>query len=151
MSANLDLVRRIFAAWECGDYRSADWAHREIEFVVADGPEPGSWRGLAGLTKGTRTWLSMWEDFHYTADRYFELDAERVLVLIKCGGRGKTSGLDIGEMRAEAAVLLHMCGGTVTKLVHYWDRERAFADLGLKSRRCRRRGHDDQLVVTHDG
>jgi ketosteroid isomerase-like protein len=133
MSENLDLVRSIFAAWERGDYRSADWAHPEIEFVVAGGPEPGSWRGLAGLTKGTRTWLSVWEDFHYTTDRYRELDAQRVLVLIECGGRGKTSGLDLGEMRAEAAVLFHVCGGTVTKLVHYWDRDHALADLGLEA------------------
>jgi hypothetical protein len=35
-------------------------------------------------------------------------------------------------MPAEAAVLFHMCGGTVTKLVHYWDRDHALADLGLE-------------------
>lgn len=131
-SANVELVQSICAAWERGDYRSAEeWADREIEFVVADGPEPGSWNGLSGLTDGTRKWLSMWEDFHYRVDEYRELEADRVLVLIQCGGRGKRSGLDIGEMRADAAVLFHVRGGAVTKLVHYWARERALADLGL--------------------
>lgn len=41
-SANVELVRSIYAAWEHGDFSSTEWACPEIEFVVADGLHPGS-------------------------------------------------------------------------------------------------------------
>ena len=132
-SANLDLVRSIFAAVERGDVSSAEWAHPEIEYVIADGPSPGTWTGLAGMAEGTRDYLGAWEDFRAEVDAYRELDDERVLVLIHYHGRGKASGVDLGEIGATSAQLYHVRDGKVTRWVSYWDRERAFADLGLAS------------------
>jgi ketosteroid isomerase-like protein len=132
-SANLDLVRSILAAWERGDYSSAEWAHPEIEFVLADGPSPGSWTGLAGMTEGTRDWLNAWEGFRHEVDEFRELDGERVLVLAHYSGRGKTSGLDVGQTRAKGANVFHVRDGKVTRIVYYLDRENALANLGLAS------------------
>ena len=131
-SANLDLVRSIYADWERGDFRSVEWAHPEIEYVFAGGPEPGSRTGLTGMAEGWRKWLSAWEDYRVEADEFRELDQERVLVLSHYSGRGKTSGLEVGQMRTDGATLFHMRDGKVSRFVGYWDRERAFADLGLK-------------------
>jgi len=132
-SKNLDLVRSILAAWEQGDFSRAEWAHPEIEYVFADGPSPGSWRGLAGMAEVWRDWLSAWEDMNVEAQEYRELDDERVLVLSRYSGRGKTSGLELGQMGAKGATLFHIRDGKVTRFVGYWDRERALADLGLTS------------------
>jgi ketosteroid isomerase-like protein len=129
-SANLDLVRSIFAAWERGDFSSAEWADPEIEFVIPDGPSPGSWRGLAGMTEGFRDFLSAWEELGGEAEEYRELDGERVLALFHRSGRGKTSGLDLGQLRSNAAALFHVRNGKVTRLVLYLDADRALADLG---------------------
>jgi ketosteroid isomerase-like protein len=131
VSANLDLVRSIYAAWERGDFSSADWADPEIEYVIADGPEPGRWSGLAGMTEGARVNLNAWEEYRVEAEEYRELDAERILVLLDFSGRGKTSGLELRHVRTQGAQLFHLRGGKVTTHTHYWDRERAFADLGL--------------------
>jgi ketosteroid isomerase-like protein len=130
--ANLDLVRSIYAAWERGDFSSVEWAHPEIEFVIAGGVAPGSWRGLTGMTDGYRAWLNAWKEFRVEAEEYSELDDERVLVLNYFTGQGKMSGLDIGQLRAEGASLLHIREGKVARIVLYAERDRALADLGLK-------------------
>jgi ketosteroid isomerase-like protein len=130
VSANVDLVRSIYATWEGGEYGSAEWAHPEIDFVIADGPAPGRWKGLAGLAEGARDQLNAWQGVRFEADEYRELDDERVLVLMHFSARGKKSGLEIGQTRTDGATLFHVRGGKVTRYVFYWDREHAF-DLGL--------------------
>ncbi len=94
---NVEVVRLIFAAWERGDFSSAEWAHPEIEYVLADGPEPGSWRGIAEMAEGWRNFLDAWEEWRGEVDEYRELDDERVLVLFRLIGRGKTSGMELGQ------------------------------------------------------
>jgi ketosteroid isomerase-like protein len=131
-AANVALVRSIVAAHEGGDYSATEWAHPEIEYVIADGPSPGRWRGLAGMTGAVREFLSAWDECRVEADEYRELDDQRVLVLTHRSGRGKTSGLEVGQLRSRAADLFHVRDGKVTKYVAYWDRDRALADLGLK-------------------
>jgi hypothetical protein len=130
-SQNIELVRSICADWERGDYSSAEWAHPDIEFVRADGPEAGTWRGFAGLAEGTRYRLSAWEGFRVKADDLRQLDDNRVLVLGRLSGRGKTSELELEQLQATAAVLFEVGSSQVTRLVVYMDRERALADLGL--------------------
>jgi ketosteroid isomerase-like protein len=61
-SANLDLVRSIYAAWERGDWSSMEWADPEIELVAADGPAPSARTGAGGVAEGWRSFLSAWED-----------------------------------------------------------------------------------------
>jgi ketosteroid isomerase-like protein len=132
-SANLELVRSIYATWERGDYGSAEWAHPEIEYVIADGPSPGSWTGLAAMAEGVRDALGAWTDIRQEAEEYRELDAGRVLVFTRWFGRGKTSGLELGQMRTRGADVFHVRDSKVTRLVTYFDRNCALADLGLAS------------------
>jgi ketosteroid isomerase-like protein len=128
---NVEIVRSIYAAWERGDYSATEWLHPEIEFVMVGGPSPGTWTGLAGMAEGTHEFLSAWENLRAEPEEYRELDGERVLVLIHHRGRGKTSGLELAQMQTKNATLFHIRAGKVTRLVVYWDRERALADLGL--------------------
>src|SRR5947208_13340114 len=88
-SANMELVRSLYAAWERGDYSSAEWAHPEIEWVIADGPDPGMWTGIAGMAEGFRSSMGVWRDVRAEVEEYREIDDERVLVLEWRRARGK--------------------------------------------------------------
>jgi ketosteroid isomerase-like protein len=131
MSSNLDLVRSILTDWARGDWSSVKWASPEIEFRFADGPTPGQWTGVAGMREGFLDFLSAWEALGVEPTEYRELEADRVLVLVQFSGRGKTSGLDLGQMQPKNGALFHIRDGTVTELVLYWDRDRMLTDLGL--------------------
>jgi hypothetical protein len=93
-SANVDLVRSRYAAWERGDWSSVEWAHPGIEFVIADGPSPGAWSGVAGMVEGYRQVMNAWERYSARAEEYLSLDDERVLVLQRLAGarQGEWSG-----------------------------------------------------------
>ena len=83
------------------------------------------------MAEGARANVESWQDLSFELQEYRELDSARVLVLHNYRGRGKTSGVDLRNVRATGAQLFDIRDGRVTRLVHYWDRDRALADLGL--------------------
>ena len=131
-SENVELVRSIYAAWEGGDFSSAEWAHPRIEYVGADGPDPGVVLGKAGMAEGFRDWVSTWEEFRLEAVEYRALDSERVLVLDRMSGRGKASGVNLGQIYSEGAWVFYVSGGMVTRMVRYLDRDSALEATELR-------------------
>ena len=137
MSANLDLVRSIYADWERGDFSRADWADPEIQYTIVGigALLDGTWKGPRGMAEGARATIEVGEDYRLEGERYRELDGERVLVLDRRSGRGKGSGIEFGAstlLPSAGAHLFDVRDGKVTKLVVYWNRDRALADLGLR-------------------
>ena len=125
----MELLRALYSRWERGDFASVDWADPDIEFAIADGPSPVQVRGLAAMA---RTWgeaISPYENLTVAAEEYRELDSERVLVLTRNEGRARGSGFDIGRILTPGANLFHIRDGRVVKLVLYFNRENAPADL----------------------
>jgi ketosteroid isomerase-like protein len=128
---NLELVRRIFRDWERGEYSSSDWADPEIEFVIDTGLDPKRVIGTKAMAEAWREFLDTWEGWRVEPEEFREIDRDRVLVLLQPAARAKSSGIEIGPMHTRSANLFHIRDGKVTKLHLYFDRERAFADLGM--------------------
>jgi ketosteroid isomerase-like protein len=133
VSANLDLVRSIYADWERGDFSRVDWADPEIEFSVIGGPTPGGGKGLASMARAMTDYTSPWDGYRVEAEEFRALDSERVLVLVRQHGRGRASGMELSGIGTHAANVLHIRDGRASRLVVYWDRDRALADLGLET------------------
>jgi ketosteroid isomerase-like protein len=130
VSANLDLVRSIYADWERGDFSRSEWADPDIEYVVADGPERGRWIGRDAMANAWANLISVAEYVRAQAEECRELDDEQVFVLVRNSGRGKASGMEVGNVW-RGANLIRIRDGKVTRLVVYMERDHAFADLGL--------------------
>jgi ketosteroid isomerase-like protein len=126
MSANLDLVRSIYADWGRGDFSSSEWADAAIEFGFADGPEPGLWRGREEMAQRYGDFLRGWKEFRAEAEDYHVIDGERIVVFVRNSGRGRTSGLEFEER--SVANSFHIRGAKVIRLVLYFNRGRALDD-----------------------
>jgi ketosteroid isomerase-like protein len=124
----MKIVRSIYADWERGDWGRGDWASPGIEYEYVGGPEPRSGTRLAGPASALRDWLGAWNDWRIEVVEFRDIDREHVFVTVKNLGSGKTSRL---KVESRGANLFRLCDGKVTRLVSYWDRDDAPADLGL--------------------
>jgi hypothetical protein len=132
MSENLELVRSIFADWQLGNWSSASWAHPEIEYVMVDEPGSHVHVGLAEMARAWRSFLSAWEEYRVEPVEYRSLDDERVLVIIRAHGSGKSSGVELDESTSRrGATLFQIRDARVVRLDAYFDAASAFSDLGL--------------------
>lgn len=84
------------------------------------------------MARAMADYASPWEGYRVEAEDFRALDDERVLVLVRQHGRGRTSGMALSGLATPIANVLHIRDGRASRLVVYWDRDRALADLGLK-------------------
>jgi ketosteroid isomerase-like protein len=130
-AGNVEIVHAAYEQWARGDFSSSDWADPDFELVLRDGPAPATFKGLEAAAGGWAEFLSAFDHLQAVPEEVRAIDDERVLVLTKNIGRGKASGFELGDMQTRGANVIHVRGGRVTKLVAYFDRDLALADLEL--------------------
>jgi ketosteroid isomerase-like protein len=99
----VDVLQRIYAAWEAGGIEAVlEFIHPEVEVVV--GPdvsiEPDVYRGHAGVRRWFDAFEGM-EDVDMRPEEFIE-EGERVLVPIVLSGRGAGSGIEVEQRAVQA-------------------------------------------------
>lgn len=124
---NVELVRSIVADWARGDYSSVGWADLEIEFTM-----PGSFVVTRGIEAMGRRWgefLSAWEHLATVPEDFIDAGGDRVLVLVRFEGRGRTSGIPVETFLG--GQLFTVKKGKIVRLATYSYRQDAFEAAGL--------------------
>lgn len=88
---NVELVRRIYDAWERGE-SAQDFIAEEVEYVNPSyAVEPGTRRGRASF----RVVRDTYEDFKLQVDGVIDAGEEDVVVLAHYTGSGRSSGVPV--------------------------------------------------------
>jgi hypothetical protein len=100
------------------------------------------------MAQAWSNWLAgAWENFRVEPEEIRELDDERVLVLVHISAKGRSSGLELDQMRARGVAIFHVRDGTVIRFVAYW--AKPFQAGGL-SVTCLRKAAFHGYVLTVD-
>ena len=97
---NVELARRIYSAWERGDYTDASWAADDIEYESRFVPNARV-RGVDAMGRAWGEVLREWRSFTTHAEDFRDL-GDRVIAITTFGGEGKQSGVSLGTMRGYA-------------------------------------------------
>jgi hypothetical protein len=89
---NIEIVRRIYAEWERGNFEAAmDFLDDDVVFetFMPDASESVVVTGRGSTRAFTRDWLGQWENYRAIGDEFREVDENRVLVLGRQAGTGR--------------------------------------------------------------
>jgi ketosteroid isomerase-like protein len=90
----VEVVRRMYEAWERSDYDAALALFDEDVITQRFGVDPGTWHGHEGLVDLVSKWVGTFEEYVLRAEEFIDT-GERVLVRVAQEGRGKGSGAPV--------------------------------------------------------
>jgi ketosteroid isomerase-like protein len=95
VSANLDLVRSIYAAWGRGDFSHIEWADPGIEYVNPSGAiEPGTRRGVPAFRRAVESVFDGWGTWQMEPEQIEDF-GDHVAVVVRYRARGRGSGAEV--------------------------------------------------------
>ena len=123
---NVEVVRTIIAAvpdWE----RVRSMLHEDVQLDQRRMPDGDLYHGRDAFGRFFQRWFGAWDDLRLEPERPVEV-GDRVLVLLRVEGRGKSSGVPVVIRAADVWTVRE---GKIASRVGYPDRSEALAELGL--------------------
>jgi ketosteroid isomerase-like protein len=132
---NVELVRRAFAEWSQGDFRSSEGIYdpHVVLVVRAEFPDAGAYYGMEGVRKYTRYLFAAFNDFSISGEEFVEA-GDSVVVRVHQRGTGAGSGV---PAEIEYYMVWTFRGGTLVRMESIRDRADALAAAGLTDRGVR--------------
>src|SRR6202035_769640 len=136
MSANVDLVRSIYADWQHGDFslvdRESEWRdifEPDFAWHTRDNlPDAGVRKGYEGSVRLRDEWVEAFDDMHVDLDELIDAGDDVIAVARLCGCvRGSGHELDVQETQ-----VWNMRDGRVTEVRAYLTRAEALKAVGLE-------------------
>ena len=126
---NVEIVRRVYAEWEKGNFSPAEAFDPRVRVVWVDPmlAQRAESLGLRETTRNMREFLSAYERMSATAERIIDA-GENVVVISAWRGRGKASGVEFAERQGSVWTI---SGGKVTRIENYRDPAEALEAAGL--------------------
>jgi ketosteroid isomerase-like protein len=96
-SANVEIVRRAFEAWNGGDPEAAlDLLDPDVEWRLPPNfPDEQAWHGRDAVVHGLSGVAGSFEDFRIEVQELIDA-GDRVVALVRFHGRAAITGLDLG-------------------------------------------------------
>ena len=126
---NIELVRRVFAAFHAGDFEQVvkDSAP-EIEWDASRAaPDGGVYRGLDEIRAAWARFQRAWEEHRVTIERAAEVGDDVILILREYG-RGAGTGIEVDMRSADVYTVIAQ---KITRVVSYADPQTALREAGL--------------------
>lgn len=128
---NVELVRKLWERWELGDFATPEALDPQIEYVRIGGAGvagAGEWSGLDGVWDAFRELFQEFRGFRTEGERFIDLGDDRVLVLSRIRGVGRSSGVAAEQ---ETADVITLRNGVIVRAEAYWNRAEACQAVGL--------------------
>jgi ketosteroid isomerase-like protein len=122
-----DVVRASLEAWRSGDFeRSLSYYAEDVTWQTG-GLDSTVLQGREGVARGVKDWIGAFSGYWLEADELIER-GDCVLLLLREGGTGKASGVEVEE---EGALLFRVRDGLIVRAQGFTDRAEALrvADL----------------------
>lgn len=133
MSAeNVETVRRLFEAFERGDFDAAlALVDAKVEWdEPPDMPDTGgTYHGHTGMVAGFRRFLGAWEELRVEPEEVIDAPPDRVVVTTHWVGRSRRAGIEVDQRVAQ---VYELRDGKVLRLRQFREREDALRAASVR-------------------